>query len=67
MLILINMDTIVMELDSMHVQNFYGKAVTGIKMLFLQLIIVILSMLLIKNDTLHKIKADIDTTIRWYT
>ena len=54
-----------MELDSMQVHNVYGKAVTGIKMLsFLELIIVILSILLIKNDTLHKIKEDIDTWIR---
>ena len=65
MLIMINMDPTVMELDSMHVHNFYGKAVTGIKMLlFLELVIVILIMLLITNDTLYKIKEDVNTTIR---
>ena len=55
------MNKIVMKLDLMHVHNFYGKAKTWDKNV---VIFGVDSMLIIKHDTLHKIKNDIHTRIR---
>ena len=50
---LINMNRVVMVLDSRHVQNFDGQFLAGVKkMLFLVLIIVLQCMFVIKKDTL---------------
>ena len=52
-MILINMNRVVMVLDSRHVQNFDGQFLAGVKKLwFLVLIIVLLCMFVIKRDTL---------------
>ena len=53
MLIFINTDIVVFVLDSMLVHNLSGQIVAGVKMLlFLELIIILLCMLIIKKDTL---------------
>ena len=51
MLLQINTDMVVMIIDLMHVHNFHGHTRAGVKMLlFLELIIVLLCMLVIKKD-----------------
>ena len=40
-------DIVVMVLHLMHVQNFHGQTVAGVKILFLELVIVLLCMLII--------------------
>ena len=47
------MDIMVTVLGSMHIHNLYGQMVAGVKMLlFLELIIVPLCMVILKNDIL---------------
>ena len=63
------MNIVVIVLDSMHVHNFHGQTVTGVKiLLFLEFIIVLLCMLVIKKkDILVRGKGQTqgldDTTI----
>ena len=52
MMIVVNMNIVVMILDSMHVYNFHGQTVVEVKMLFLELTEIFLCMLIIKKDIL---------------
>ena len=61
-----NMNILVMVLDSMNLHNFHCQTVAGVKMsLFLELIIVLLCMLIIKKYILELL-AKLNTRIRWY-